>query len=150
MPYVLGPRDYCWLVPKNWVIQYRHPSRREVDLLVRSRRLKVEFTCRCGYIWTSMEGYLRIFLWTDQSTVTNVCLMLYQETCKHCDATPTKENAKLNRKEFATQLKSVVLDYENPATKSGSNPTRDVITAKGKPKGPHRAELCEACKKGLH
>lgn len=99
-----------------------------------------------------MEGYLRIVMWEDQSEVTNVCLLLYQESCKHCSATPTKENVKLNRTEFATQLKSVVFEYENPKPKSARRrvQTGEVIIAKGKPKGPHLAEHCEACKKKLH
>lgn len=146
MPYILGPRDYCWLIPKGWVIQYRHPSGRQVDLFVRTRRIKLEFTCVCDNVWTSMEGCLRIFIWLDEEDNHCICIMMYQEDCKECGETPTKVNVVPNRKEFATLIKKVIYDYQHPNKR---NPL-DVAAAKGKPKGPHLEEHCEACRKRLH
>lgn len=144
MPYVLLPRDYCWLLPSDWKIEFRHPSSRKVELFVRTRRIKVQFKCSCGNTWTSMEGCLRIFIWESEDEIIHICIMLYQEECKDCSLTPSKDNTTPNRKEFAIQLKRVIYDYQNPNQK---NPI-DTFKANGKPKGPHME--CEACRKKIH
>lgn len=149
MPYILNARDYYKLIPKQWRVAFRHPSASETNLFVQCGRMKVKFTCSCGNTWSTMEGYLRIFIWSDENEVNHICLMLYQEECANqgCGKTPSKDNINWYHKEFKTLLKKVIYKYQNPTTKN--NPI-DVVSAQGKPKGPHKENHCEACRKKFH
>lgn len=145
MPHVLTGRDYCWLIPANWRIEFRHPPSRQAALYVRTRKVKVKFECSCGHTWTSMEGCLRSFIWRVGDNA-HICLMLYQEECQFCQGAPSKDKTTLYAKEFATLIKKVIYDYEHPTL---MNPFR-VQPTPGKPKSPHQSTYCEACRKHVH
>ncbi|KAI1297158.1 Serine proteinase stubble [Halotydeus destructor] len=133
---------HCWYLQP---VEARPTGGNKLHTFVDSA--KVRFSCEeCGHGWTSMKG--RVAFWVDLFYVYGiVAFKLYGQKCDRC---------KTQRYEqpmwYPEEVNKVLVNVYNKVGQlyyGFYSPPIEKMRRAGKPRTPHNADLCQACKDGL-